>query len=109
MPRLQALQHQDYFRRQTRKIISVPSTSPASKVPGFSFSSSATACSHSPSEGKYLWYDDLGPVLKFTIFGLTISSSWGNGHATPYRAILRALNRMGHQVVFYEKDVPYYA
>ncbi|MGZ3319223.1 MAG: CgeB family protein [Isosphaeraceae bacterium] len=47
--------------------------------------------------------------MKFTIFGLTISSSWGNGHATPYRAILRALHRMGHQVVFYEKDVPYYA
>ena len=47
--------------------------------------------------------------MKFTIFGLTISSSWGNGHATPYRAILRALHRLGHQVVFYEKDVPYYA
>jgi spore maturation protein CgeB len=46
--------------------------------------------------------------LKITIFGLTISSSWGNGHATPYRAILRALKRMGHEVVFYERDVPYY-
>ena len=47
--------------------------------------------------------------MKFTIFGLTISSSWGNGHATPYRAILKALHRQGHQVHFYEKDVPYYA
>jgi spore maturation protein CgeB len=47
--------------------------------------------------------------LKFVFFGLTVSSSWGNGHATPYRAILRALARMGHDVVFYEKDVPYYA
>jgi spore maturation protein CgeB len=47
--------------------------------------------------------------LKLTIFGLTISSSWGNGHATPYRAILRALHRLGHEVVFYEKDVPYYS
>jgi spore maturation protein CgeB len=47
--------------------------------------------------------------LKFTIFGLTISSSWGNGHATPYRAILRALHNLGHEIVFYEKDVPYYA
>jgi len=46
--------------------------------------------------------------MKLTIFGLTISSSWGNGHATPYRAILRALDRMGHQVHFFEKDVPYY-
>lgn len=47
--------------------------------------------------------------LKITIFGLTISSSWGNGHATPYRAILKALHRQGHEVIFYEKDVPYYA
>jgi spore maturation protein CgeB len=47
--------------------------------------------------------------LKITIFGLTLSSSWGNGHATPYRAILRALKRMRHDVTFYEKDVPYYA
>jgi spore maturation protein CgeB len=47
--------------------------------------------------------------LKITIFGLTISSSWGNGHATPYRAILKALHRRGHHIVFYEKDVEYYA
>lgn len=50
----------------------------------------------------------VGPV-KITIFGLTLSSSWGNGHATPYRAILRALHRRGARVLFYEKDVPYYA
>jgi spore maturation protein CgeB len=47
--------------------------------------------------------------VKITIFGLTLSSSWGNGHATPYRAIIRALSSMGHQVTFFEKDVPYYA
>ena len=47
--------------------------------------------------------------MKITIFGLTISSSWGNGHATPYRAILRALDRRGHRVSFFEKDVEYYA
>jgi spore maturation protein CgeB len=47
--------------------------------------------------------------LKITIFGLTLSSSWGNGHATPYRALLRALGRRGHQVTFFEKDLPYYA
>ena len=46
--------------------------------------------------------------VKITVFGLTISSSWGNGHATPYRAILRALHGMGHEVHFFEKDVPYY-
>jgi spore maturation protein CgeB len=47
--------------------------------------------------------------LKVVVFGLTISSSWGNGHATPYRALLRGLHRAGHEVVFYERDVPYYA
>jgi spore maturation protein CgeB len=47
--------------------------------------------------------------LKITIFGLTLSSSWGNGHATPYRALLRALHQQGADVTFYEKDTPYYA
>jgi spore maturation protein CgeB len=47
--------------------------------------------------------------VKIIVFGLTISSSWGNGHATPYRAIIRALDRMGHQVEFFEKDVSYYS
>jgi spore maturation protein CgeB len=47
--------------------------------------------------------------LKITIFGLTISSSWGNGHATPYRALIRALGRSGHRITFFERDVSYYA
>jgi spore maturation protein CgeB len=50
-----------------------------------------------------------GARVKITVFGLTISSSWGNGHATPYRAIVRALHRRGARVVFFEKNVPYYA
>ena len=47
--------------------------------------------------------------MRITFFGLTLSSSWGNGHATPYRALLRALRAQGHQLTFFEKDVPYYA
>lgn len=47
--------------------------------------------------------------MRITFFGLTLSSSWGNGHATPYRALLRALHRLGHEITFYEHDVPYYA
>jgi spore maturation protein CgeB len=47
--------------------------------------------------------------MKIVVFGLTISSSWGNGHATLWRGLCRALARHGHTVVFYEKDVPYYA
>ncbi len=47
--------------------------------------------------------------MKIVVFGLTISSSWGNGHATLWRGLCRALARRGHHVVFYEQDVPYYA
>jgi spore maturation protein CgeB len=47
--------------------------------------------------------------MKLVIFGLTVSSSWGNGHATLWRGLIRALGRRGHRVLFYEKDVPYYA
>jgi spore maturation protein CgeB len=47
--------------------------------------------------------------MKIVIFGLTISSSWGNGHATLWRGLCQALARRGHRVVFFEKDVPYYA
>ena len=47
--------------------------------------------------------------MKLVIFGLTLSSSWGNGHATIWRGLCRALLRRGHQVVFFERDVPYYA
>ena len=47
--------------------------------------------------------------MKWTLFGLTLSSSWGNGHATPYRALLKALHSLGHRITFFERDVPYYA
>ena len=47
--------------------------------------------------------------MKIVIFGLTISSTWGNGHATLWRGLCRALARQGHCVTFFEQDVPYYA
>jgi spore maturation protein CgeB len=47
--------------------------------------------------------------MHIVIFGLTVSSSWGNGHATLWRGLCRALGRRGHHVVFFERDVPYYA
>jgi spore maturation protein CgeB len=47
--------------------------------------------------------------MKFAIFGLTVSSSWGNGHATLWRGLINALTRDGHEVVFFERDVSYYA
>jgi spore maturation protein CgeB len=47
--------------------------------------------------------------VKTVIFGLTISSSWGNGHATLWRGLCKYLIRAGHDVTFFERDVPYYA
>jgi spore maturation protein CgeB len=47
--------------------------------------------------------------LQFVIFGLSITSSWGNGHATTYRSVTRALAARGHRVTFIERDVPWYA
>ncbi len=47
--------------------------------------------------------------MKLVIFGLTVTSSWGNGHATLWRGLCRALARDGHEVVFFERDLPYYA
>ncbi len=47
--------------------------------------------------------------MRLVVFGLTVSSSWGNGHATLWRALIHALARQGHQVTFFERDVSYYA
>ncbi len=47
--------------------------------------------------------------MKIVIFGLSITSSWGNGHATTFRALARALHERGHEIVFFEKDVEWYA
>jgi hypothetical protein len=45
--------------------------------------------------------------MRFVVFGLTVSSSWGNGHATLWRGLIRALAALGHKVTFFERDVPY--
>src|SRR3979490_3379823 len=47
--------------------------------------------------------------LDLVFLGLSLSSSWGNGHATTYRALLRGLAAMGRKVLFLERDVPWYA
>ncbi|MDB5290880.1 MAG: hypothetical protein JWL69_2121 [Phycisphaerales bacterium] len=47
--------------------------------------------------------------MKIVIFGLTVTSSWGNGHATLWRGLCKSLARQGHSVVFFERQVPYYA
>jgi spore maturation protein CgeB len=46
--------------------------------------------------------------LNIVIMGLSVTSSWGNGHATTYRALIEALAQRGHRVTFLERDVPWY-
>jgi spore maturation protein CgeB len=47
--------------------------------------------------------------MKLVVFGLSVTSTWGNGHGTTYRALLQALHERGHRIVFFEKDVEWYA
>ena len=47
--------------------------------------------------------------MKLVVLGLSLSSSWGNGHATTYRSLLRAFAARGHAVTFLEREVPWYA
>ncbi|ASY66064.1 hypothetical protein SJ05684_b50820 (plasmid) [Sinorhizobium sojae CCBAU 05684] len=47
--------------------------------------------------------------LDIVVLGLSLSSSWGNGHATTFRALLRGVRAAGHRVTFLERDVPWYA
>lgn len=46
--------------------------------------------------------------LNIVVLGLSLSSAWGNGHATTYRALIRGLHAEGHRVLFLERDVPWY-
>ena len=46
--------------------------------------------------------------MKIVIFGLSITSSWGNGHATTFRALCRGLRARGHRIVFFEKNLEWY-
>lgn len=46
--------------------------------------------------------------MKLVVLGLSLSSSWGNGHATTYRALLKSFAGRGHEVLFLERDAPWY-
>lgn len=47
--------------------------------------------------------------MRLVVLGLSLSSSWGNGHATTFRALLKAFAGRGHDMLFLERDVPWYA
>jgi spore maturation protein CgeB len=53
--------------------------------------------------------NDRAAPLDIVILGLSITSSWGNGHATTFRGLVRALAARGHRVLFLERDAPWYA
>ena len=44
--------------------------------------------------------------LDIVFLGLSITSSWGNWHATTYRGLLRALAARGHRLLFLEREDP---
>ncbi len=46
--------------------------------------------------------------MQIVILGLSVTSSWGNGHATTFRSLMRALDARGHDVLFLERDQPWY-
>lgn len=47
--------------------------------------------------------------MKLVVLGLSLSSSWGNGHATTFRGLLEQFANRGHDILFLERDVPWYA
>ena len=47
--------------------------------------------------------------MKLVVLGLSLSSAWGNGHATTFRALLKAFAARGHDILFLERDMPWYA
>ena len=47
--------------------------------------------------------------MRIVFLGLSITSSWGNGHATTFRALVRGLAGRGHDVLFLERDAEWYA
>src|SRR4051794_34977876 len=59
---------------------------------------------------RYSMERPFGPnELKIVILGLSYTSSWGNGHAVTYRALVTELLRRGNDVLFLERNVPWYA
>ncbi|WP_207458452.1 glycosyltransferase [Azospirillum sp. SYSU D00513] len=48
-------------------------------------------------------------TLNVVVLGLSITSSWGNGHATTFRSLLKGMAARGHRVLFLERDKPWYA
>ena len=64
------------------------------------------------SETAQFWRAPLtgaGESMNLVFLGLSITSSWGNGHATTYRGLIRELAKRGHEVLFLERDQHWYA
>lgn len=81
----------------------------ASKVPERNAALVARVLSPTGSSQETTFRSSKRPAMRLVIFGLTVSSSWGNGHATIWRGLCSALAQRGHYVTFFERDAPYYA
>jgi spore maturation protein CgeB len=76
---------------------------PSSVINGDALPANGRVNGHQPSpKGN-------GTGLKIVILGLSITSSWGNGHATTYRALVKELAARGHKVLFLERNATWYA
>ena len=69
----------------------------------------ASAPAPASAVGGFEAADSPARALDVVVLGLSITSSWGNGHATTYRSLLREMSRRGHRVTFLERDVEWYA
>src|SRR5690349_16032711 len=49
------------------------------------------------------------PTFDIIVLGLSITSSWGNGHATTWRSLIKGLSARGRRVLFLERDQASYA
>src|SRR5437763_5462856 len=88
---------------------SMPIARGASATPRAGACSRNTRMRIAPGRCPLSWKEENSPAVNIVILGLSITSSWGNGHATTWRALVRELAANGHDVVFLERDLPWYA
>jgi spore maturation protein CgeB len=80
-----------------------------SAAPGLAASQTPTLAPAQAAPDALAAASPSGPPLDIVVLGLSLTSSWGNGHASTYRALVRSLVERGHRVLFLERDLPEHA
>src|SRR5581483_2882076 len=83
--------------------------SAARQIGGFDFAERAELGTASGAGSRFGDERLMQPRLDCVFLGLSITSTWGNGHATTYRGLLKELAKRGHKCTFLERDVPWYS